>query len=619
MSLSRRFITKGALLALSTAALSCAPEPTGQLMLAVQTDMSLPKDIDTIRIEVFNEGVPKFRKDFDRLGTPDGEIRLPGTLALLAPEKASSAITISISARMGGPRGQVRVVRQVVTTVPQDRVASLHIPLRFVCDGSGEDRNDEAVSTCPEGQTCIAGSCEDRILDSSTLPTYEEEEVFAQGSCFSAETCWKTPTRVDVDPSDCSIAAQSGVNLALDVEGDGICGPAGCFVTLDANSPEGWQTREDGRIALPRAVCTKMQSGEIVSVVSAPITATCPQKTLSLPTCGPWLSSAVRRYEGPRALAGGQARPIGGVVAGSKALFITASTDEWEGELKSVGLDGGKVSTIPFGGPSPRDIVASGDRIFLTGTDGTFGSGAITLIENGKSRVLLKDLGSPEGIAVEGNHLFWADFQSGDIFSATLEGGTPGGPELTAGEPRLLASFPGQYPYRLVADGTYLYAVAEGTAGEGDGRLIRIAYESSEPLPEVIASGLETPRALAIDRDGPSGPAKAIYFTTFAENGTVERVVLSSEGPQRESLASGVDHPSGITVDDAHVYFTTWGDGTVKSLSKTAASTTEPTTLVSGRVGPGAIFTTKDAVYWVDEGSSSKKTGTFVKLPKPTQ
>lgn len=612
MRLARLF-ANGACLALAAGAIGCTPEAKGQLMLAVQTDMSLPKDIDAIRIEVLNEGVPKFRKDYERLGTFDGEIRLPGTLALVAPEKPDSAITITVSARVGGAMGKVRVVRQVVTTVPTDRVASLHVPLRFVCDGSGEDENGEAVSTCPDGQTCVAGMCEDRTIDSSTLPDYEEDDVFAGGSCFDPIVCWSFPITTDVDKSDCTIAAPDsdtgGFNVALALEGDGICGPAGCFVTLDANSPEGWRVREDGRIGLPPAVCTMLDEGRVVSIVTTPVTDRCPQKKLSLPTCGPWSSASLNSgtYEGPVAVAGAQLRPVSFALAGNRIYFSNSASEETEGALKAANYDGGQIETIWQGGlAEPRDLLAVGNRVFFTASSGTLGEGGVFRFEPGKVTQLQSGLATPEGIAVTGNRIYWADFQSGDVFEAV---------DGQIDERRVLTSLPGTYPYRLVADPDYVFVITEGTA-EGDGTLVRITRTGAPPQVETLADNLQTPRGIAAER-GADERVTAIYFTTFTEGGTVERVTFTDGEPQHEVLANDLHHPYGITVDANFVYWTNWGDGTVMSLPKTAQPGTEPSVLAMGRVAPGAIAVTADTIYWVDEGSSSQPTGTLVKMPKP--
>ena len=122
---------------------ACSTKQSGQIMLAVQTDMSLPKDVDRVRIEVTraDSGSVIFKRDFERLGT-DKAIRLPATLGITAPEDASAAIVIRVIATQGSDES-VRVLREIATTIPTDRVATLPITLEFLCNGSGEAERDQ--------------------------------------------------------------------------------------------------------------------------------------------------------------------------------------------------------------------------------------------------------------------------------------------------------------------------------------------------------------------------------------------------------------------------------------------------------------------------------------------
>lgn len=609
---------RGVLLAASAALFSCAPEPPGQLMLAVQTDMSLPKDIDTIRIQVATEGVLKFDRDYTSLGSIDGQIRLPGTLALVAPEKADAAVTVTVSAYGGAPRN-VRVVRQVVTTVPQDRIAALHLPLRFMCDGFAANDDGEPKSTCPEGQSCVMGECVDREVDSATLPDFEDDDVFSGGSCFDPVVCWQNPEPVELDSSDCSFkpsAHESTLNVALGVEGEGICGPAGCFVTLDAHSDEGWQPREDGSIALSPKVCEKIEKGEIASVVVSSLTSTCPQKSLKLPTCGPWSTAAQssKPYLGPRALAGGQLRPDSFAILRNRAYFITSKGDETNNALKSVSLEGGKVETISFDSLDlpifPRSLSATEEKILLTSAPPSgWGQGAIVEIAPGAGpKLLYKELDTPEGIAHHGKKVFWTDYQSGAIFEGTNEGA------------RELHVLPNEHPYRLVADAAHVYVISRGSTSDEGGGLYRIRHHEPDGANDSrvvqLVSGLHDPGALATDLDN-DGHAKAVYFTTFSEDGTLERVSFSAGEFQHEVLLEGLKHPNGVAFDGETVLFTSRNEESVRALAKAGSADDPLTVLAKGGRRPGQIAVMNDAIYWMDEGFDwSQPTGLFIKLPK---
>ncbi len=95
---------------------STAPPP-GELMLAIQTDMSLPKDVDTVRIEVSSYGSLQFGNDY-QVG-PAG-LKIPATIGILEGEEGSTPVSIRVIARQGSTP---RTLREVVTTVPSDRIA----------------------------------------------------------------------------------------------------------------------------------------------------------------------------------------------------------------------------------------------------------------------------------------------------------------------------------------------------------------------------------------------------------------------------------------------------------------------------------------------------------------
>jgi hypothetical protein len=87
--------------------------------------------------------------------------------------------------------------------------------------------------------------------------------------------------------ASCTIPTPAGdpgrVNIGLvspRCEG-GICADesATCVVPLDSSAPAGWN-EIGGRIHLPPAACRKAR-GVLVST-------SCPTKTASIPTCGPW-------------------------------------------------------------------------------------------------------------------------------------------------------------------------------------------------------------------------------------------------------------------------------------------------------------------------------------------
>lgn len=586
----------------------CSSKPVGQLMLVVQTDLSLPKDIDTIRIEVSTAGVPKFKLDYTRLGTADGQIHLPGTLGLIAPEKPDDAVRVIVSARTGGEGGQVRVVRDIVTTVPAERVATLPVPIHFLCEGQGKDEAGNAVSTCAEGETCKAGACAENKVEPDTLPTYSDERVFGDGGCFDGTGCWTEPVVAVVDMATCTIPGAAGINVALQTEGQGICGPVGCFVTLDAESDEGWKLGEDGRIVLPKAVCDQITSGKIVNVVTQIIPPTCAEKTADLPTCGPWSSAKNQPppYTGPTALAGAQPLPVALARSDDGVVWTNAGLMGAEGALKSIGIAGGVPELLTSMSKTPRALVTNAGAIYWTDSPGTPGAGSIFKLQGGTVTTLIGNLDAPEGIAVAANKVFWTDFQAGTINAAPL-GGNTGAPLAT-----------GNYPYRLVADADYVYWTNEGTAGSDppDGSVVRINHKTLAAA-ETVGPAQATPRAIALET-GLGGDTTAIWWTTFGSAGSVVRALVLGGGQlgAPEVMATKLDYPNGIAVDADNVYWTNRGAGTVMSLPRSAKAGDAPITIATAQRAPGAIVVDESAIYWVSEGGSSDPSGAVVRLPK---
>lgn len=304
------------------------PEVRGQLMVVLQTDMSLPKDVTQVKILVKLGGKPYHDKNYIIAPGEDWVTKLPATLAVVASvDDPTPRVEVTV---IGLRSKEARVFAQAVTTIPEERTATLFVPIQWLCDGQVEELPKDAgyVSSCEpkngRAQVCRAGSCVDVTVDEDDLKDYDPSDVFGgadepkNGLCFDTLKCFESSFRV-VPDEDCTV--EVGVpegyelNLALlnPENGDGICKRAEeppCYIPLDKNNTFGWKTATGSkptsvRAQLPAAVCTKLGAGEVAGVQA---TLACATKTLQFPTCGPWSSvdDSIQLDDPPPASSGGE-------------------------------------------------------------------------------------------------------------------------------------------------------------------------------------------------------------------------------------------------------------------------------------------------------------------------
>lgn len=289
---------------------SSEDEPArGQLMIALSTDMSVPKDIDNIRVEVLRGGGSVVHNQTYWLEPGSaGDTKLPATLAVVAGEHPGEAVEVRV---IGARINDARVFSKVETTIPEARVATLHVPMQWLCDGSAsriaEDTYDSACTALDsEEYSCVAGTCERVGMDVDDLPDFDPAAIFGGGAgpgdelgrCFDTTACFDTGEDV-VPGSDCELELDvpSGgeLNVALkfpaeDADGDaspGICGSEACYVPLDKDDRFGWRVDDAGTVHLPPAVCQSVDAGDAEAVR---VCYTQQSKTLAFPTCGAWSS-----------------------------------------------------------------------------------------------------------------------------------------------------------------------------------------------------------------------------------------------------------------------------------------------------------------------------------------
>ncbi|HEY5958024.1 MAG TPA: thrombospondin type 3 repeat-containing protein, partial [Polyangiaceae bacterium] len=295
-----RFAPKGAALgALLTVGCGDSARPKGELMLAISTDMSIDNDLDRVDVIVERENGELFNETVD-LYPKVGGLFTPGTYAIVAGDKEGETVRVSLVARKDD---KARVVRELRTTIPHERVGLVPMPVQWLCEG--ELATDLKSSTCfaeSSGgkKTCNVGRCADNVVPEDGIEDFALKDVYGgyessldaarHGACFDVLRCFDASKRVELDLDTCTFTRPEGMktpNVGLVVKQDGHCNPASgqCYIPLDSSKAFGWVATGD-TIEVPGGVCDRLRDGRVLAVVA---TGACDTKKITTPACGPWL------------------------------------------------------------------------------------------------------------------------------------------------------------------------------------------------------------------------------------------------------------------------------------------------------------------------------------------
>jgi hypothetical protein len=121
---------------------------------------------------------------------------------------------------------------------------------------------------------------------------------------------------------------------------------------------------------------------------------------------------------------------------------------------------------------------------------------------------------------------------------------------------------------------------------------------------------------VALDVDA-EGKALAVYWANLGDRGgEIVRAEIDVEG-SREVLVSGQSFPTGIAIDQTHVYWTSRSEGKVLRVPKDGgAPPLDPELVAEGQRSPGAIVAGLGAIFWVNEGERGARNGSIVRLAR---
>jgi hypothetical protein len=263
----------------------------GVLMLALSTDMEVPKDFDQVLVKVdsqsklFAFGTSAKGGDCGTSADDAKELRLPLTLGLESRKTGTTKVTVK-ACRKGK-----EVLTRMVTVAELPSAGDKRVPLlRIPIDSQCTDEAGKNHSGCTSS------------VKASELPAYSAENVFggaggpgSDGQCFDTLQAFQGAPALEVGESGCmlpSVPQGGSLGLVKPPGTKGICGRAACYVPIDAQIVDEWRNPLNPQeVALPDPFCTQLSKGNIRAVVMPTVY---PVQTESLPTCGAWSSVTSR-------------------------------------------------------------------------------------------------------------------------------------------------------------------------------------------------------------------------------------------------------------------------------------------------------------------------------------
>lgn len=214
----------------------------------------------------------------------------------------------------------------------------------------------------------------------------------------------------------------------------------------------------------------------------------------------------------------------------------------------------------------------------------------------GGGTTLYDDPGAPNDIAIDGEFIYWVNYQDGKLQRIAKVGGTP----------LLLARFPQYSAHYLDVDGSYVYV------DDGDDRIVRIPKGGGAL--EILTEPQFNPQSIRVDDSG-------IYWLTgtslVGSEGGVATTALGG-GESRTLTQSRYVGPGKLALDADSVYFSIYDQfgeekGSVYRVSK--AGGTREVAIATGLTSPYAVVIVGPDLF-VTTGASTGQKGSILRFPK---
>jgi len=276
----------------------------------------------------------------------------------------------------------------------------------------------------------------------------------------------------------------------------------------------------------------------------------------------------------PRVLVSGL--PLNGALAiDSENVYFLATT-----AVDSVPLDGGTVRELATGLADLNYIAVDSTQAYFS-VEPASGTGPVmgVALTGGAAFTLAPSREQPNGVAVAGGKVYWAEQWDGSVNGAVLSVPVGGGP------PEVVVS--GEVgPEQLAVDSVNVYFANWDWGGT------TVVQSPESPGAAQTVATLHRPLGVAIDSSN-------VYFSSIGDGGTVNQV---QKGGGAVLILAASPAAGTIASDGTNVY---WSDFVLKTVQKVPVGGGSVVTVLSGLGKPLGIAVDGTSLYCVDVGSET--------------
>jgi hypothetical protein len=354
--------------ALLAALVGCQSEIRPQIVVSINTDLTVPQEIDALLVDIDYRNQRVETLSYSLVPDTRDAVNLPGTLVLTPKDDPALPVTICAKGRLSGTDVVTRCAR-----LPFAKGRVLHLPLALgrAC----------LFRSCADEQTCIDGRCVDPDIDPNGLADYDPNQPAKDAS--SHETGLDGGT---TDGGDEAAFAKLAASLTQKSELLLVIKPP--FYQWSSQSAFYWATREAGQYELRRwtrqhgrtsyAFAVDSRSIETRKVAFSDQMIVFAKAALDKLVCQAFdaneQDSLLGEVTVADPLAGFQISPVAAfertLYAGHWALFSGASIHRWSPgettltEVKQLGPDGLTTGLIALSSSKKYLLMAHGELLY---------------------------------------------------------------------------------------------------------------------------------------------------------------------------------------------------------------------------------------------------------------